>query len=507
MLSLCFSPFRYIAMTLTKMGVPFSVIFVEIGVARPKWIQQRSGLEKPDVPLLFYKAQCYGTKTTQEIVDKLPELFPREAKASQIMDLSSHVPAEYSGGLFKTMWMDTVGALKQGGGPTAVSESAPSIFEKHFSTAEVALSHSRFLSGGDHIGFVDCLVACQVRNAGCFARLLSWESGGSDKLDFEQILETVRSSLPNVYDWMKRMKPLLDASNVCNERFWAIGARTLAKHLGGMSGVNLLGRCPESMAVADASEDATPTAAAVATEHPFAAVFGPIEEALEFGGSFLSNDLYMTAADCQAAVAFYNACILARILEWPTGGGSELAFDEQLLAFKDTMPQLSAWMKRMLPHLRTCVSFGERGFILMARALATKISSMVGTEISPPPAIMKLLSSAEEAGSASKQIIAASRGIPSTGHYATSEEYKDEGNQQTPPMRPRRLATHQQRHQYGHDAAYDDAPATNANDGRGGGDYNPDYDEEFDNESDEEEEEQDDNENAQSPHATADFCM
>ena len=51
----------YIAMALTKMGIPFSIILVELDVERPAWLKQRSGCEKPDVPTLFYKSRVFGT--------------------------------------------------------------------------------------------------------------------------------------------------------------------------------------------------------------------------------------------------------------------------------------------------------------------------------------------------------------------------------------------------------------------------------------------------------------
>ena len=55
-------------------------------------LQERSGCEKPDTPTLFYRGEVYGTKGMKEIVEKLPQLFPKEAAASQIMDVSTQLP-------------------------------------------------------------------------------------------------------------------------------------------------------------------------------------------------------------------------------------------------------------------------------------------------------------------------------------------------------------------------------------------------------------------------------
>ena len=175
----------YVCMALVKMGIPYSVILVELDVERPAWLQNRSGCDKPDVPLIFYKAQCYGTKTTQEIVDKLPELFPREAKASQIMALSPHLDggASYTSSLLKQMFMRTIGLLKKqyeeekpaslgvrSSAQVGIKDPVPMI--DLFDATEGALQHSEFLSGTDIPSFYDCIVAIQVKNAFTFERVL-----------------------------------------------------------------------------------------------------------------------------------------------------------------------------------------------------------------------------------------------------------------------------------------------------------------------------------------------
>ena len=162
----------YILMTLRRIGISVSIILCEIGKDRPKWLQERAGCEKPDVPLIFYRGKVYGTKTTQEIVDELPRLFPVECRTTGIMCISPHLPGglNFVDSLLKTLWLRTVDLLKSTS-YEALSNPLAAIFEP----VESALQKSQYLSGGDFISYADCKTAIQVQNALMMECIIQWK--------------------------------------------------------------------------------------------------------------------------------------------------------------------------------------------------------------------------------------------------------------------------------------------------------------------------------------------